>query len=75
LDAGAKLWFGEEQARYILAVKDGPALLAAAAAQDIPALQIGLSIFENKLTLPKAVAISLQQLRDAHEGFFPKWFA
>jgi phosphoribosylformylglycinamidine synthase subunit PurL len=82
-DAGVELvangdaayWFGEDQARYILAVKDAAALLAAATAQNIPATQIGSSINGNKLTLPNAVAISLTQLRDAHEGFFPAWFA
>jgi phosphoribosylformylglycinamidine (FGAM) synthase-like enzyme len=82
-DAGVELvangdaayWFGEDQARYILAVKDAAALLAAATAQNIPATQIGSSINGNKLTLPNAVAISLTQLRDAHEGFFPTWFA
>jgi phosphoribosylformylglycinamidine synthase len=75
LQGSAETWFGEDQARYILAVQDAPALLAATAAQNIPAVQIGSSINGNKLTLPNAVAISLAQLRDAHEGFFPAWFA
>jgi phosphoribosylformylglycinamidine synthase len=74
-EADASYWFGEDQARYVLAVPDPAAVLAAAAAAGIPATQIGSSTNGNKLTLPNAVAISLPQLRDAHEGFFPKWFA
>ena len=75
VENGAEFWFGEDQARYILAVQDAPALLAAAESAGIPALRIGSSINGNKLTLPSAIAISLPQLRDAHEGFFPAWFA
>ncbi len=71
----AEYWFGEDQARYILAVKDVPDLLAAAAAAGIPAQHIGRSSDEKKLTLPDGLAISLTQLSDAHEGFFPRWFA
>jgi phosphoribosylformylglycinamidine synthase len=74
-DYDASHWFGEDQARYVLAVKEPAALLAAAFVEGIPATQIGSSINGNKLTLPNAVAISLAQLRDAHERFFPAWFA
>ena len=74
-EGDATYWFGEDQARYVLAVQDASALLAAASAAGIPATQIGSSINGNKLTLPNAVAISLPQLRDAHERFFPAWFA
>ena len=71
----AEYWFGEDQARYILAVTDAADLLAAAAAAGIPAQHIGRSTDEKKLTLPDGLAISLPQLSDAHEGFFPRWFA
>ena len=71
----AEYWFGEDQARYILAVKDAADLLVAAAAAGIPAQHIGRSSGEKKLTLPDGLAISLPQLSDAHEGFFPRWFA
>jgi phosphoribosylformylglycinamidine synthase II len=67
-------WFGEDQARYILAVTDAPALLAAAAAAAIPAEHIGHT-GGNNLTLPDTIAISLKSLREAHERFFPAWFA
>jgi phosphoribosylformylglycinamidine synthase len=71
---GHEFWFGEDQSRYVLAVQDGAVLLAAAAAAGIPALHIGQS-GSNSLTLSGTIAISLQTLRDAHEGFFPSWFA
>ena len=67
-------WFGEDQARYVLAVPDAEALLAAAAAQAVPAEHIGHAAGDG-LTLPGGFSISLQTLRDAHEGFFPNWFA
>jgi phosphoribosylformylglycinamidine synthase subunit PurL len=67
-------WFGEDQARYILAVTDADALLATAALFDVPAEHIGHAI-GNRLTLSEGISISLQTLRDAHEGFFPNWFA
>jgi phosphoribosylformylglycinamidine synthase II len=69
-----EFWFGEDQARYILAVPDAAPLLAAAAGAGIPALHIGQT-GSNSLTLPAGVAISLTSLRDVHEGFFPSWFA
>ncbi len=68
-------WFGEEQARYVLAVQDSPALLAAAAKAGVPAVKIGQASGNGKLTHSDTIAISLTQLRDAHERFFPTWFA
>jgi phosphoribosylformylglycinamidine synthase len=68
-------WFGEEQARYVLAVQDAPALLAAAREAGIPAAKIGQANGSGKLTHSDAIAISLPQLREAHERFFPALFA
>ncbi len=67
-------WFGEDQARYILAVTNPTAILTAAHAAGIPARHIGHT-GGNSLTLTGANPISLATLRDAHEGFFPNWFA
>jgi phosphoribosylformylglycinamidine synthase II len=67
-------WFGEDQARYVLAVPDAASLLAEADAQGVPAEHIGHAAGDS-LTLPDGFSISLQTLRDAHEGFFPNWFA
>jgi phosphoribosylformylglycinamidine synthase len=65
-------WFGEDQARYILAVADSAALLQAAAAAGAPARQIGQT-GGGDLTLPDGDTISLSTLRAAHEQFFPAW--
>jgi phosphoribosylformylglycinamidine synthase len=62
-------WFGEDQARYLLAVADGAALLARAGG--IPARLVGRSTGEGHLILPDASTISLDELRAAHERFFP----
>ena len=65
-------WFGEDQGRYVLAVADGAALLAAAAAAGVPAQRIGAS-GGGGLTLPGGATISLATLRRAHERFLPDW--
>ncbi len=65
-------WFGEDQARYLLAVADPAALLAAAAAAGIPARPLG-STGGRDLTLPDGATISLHALRRAHERFLPDW--
>jgi len=65
-------WFGEDQARYVLAVDDADAVLAAAKAASVPAMRLGQA-GGTHLTLPGVVAISLDELRAAHERFFPAW--
>jgi phosphoribosylformylglycinamidine synthase II len=70
--ADAKFWFGEDQARYVLAVADSAALLAAAHAAGMPARRLGHSGGRD-LTLPDGATISLESLRQAHEAFLPAW--
>jgi phosphoribosylformylglycinamidine synthase len=69
-------WFGEDQARYILAAQ--PAEVATIFSQanlaGITAAPIGHAEGAD-LTLPGCIAISLGDLRAAHEGFFQTWFA
>ncbi len=65
-------WFGEEQARYVLAVPEAAAVLAAAATVNVPARRIGHTGGDH-LTLPDATTISLDELRTTHERFFPAW--
>jgi phosphoribosylformylglycinamidine synthase II len=65
-------WFGEDQARYVLAVADADGVMAAAASAGVPAMRLGRSGGAH-LTLPGGVAISLLELRAAHERFFPAW--
>ncbi len=74
-DTSPAFCFGEDQARYILAVDEAEPLLAAAFAAGIPAQKIGHTTIDECLTLPGGVAISLSILREANEGFFPAWFA
>jgi phosphoribosylformylglycinamidine synthase len=84
-DAGARLlpgpagpgahefWFGEDQARYVLAVRDGAALLQAAAFAGVEAIRIGEALAAGELTLPDGTTMSLAELRRANEDFFPAW--
>ncbi len=65
-------WFGEDQARYLLAVPDGRSMLAAANAAGVPAMLIGRSGGAD-LTLPGALSISVARLRAVHEAWFPAW--
>lgn len=65
-------WFGEDQARYVVAVADAAALLAAAAAAGVPARQVGRSHGAD-LTLPDGHTMSLASVRAMHERFFPAW--
>ncbi len=65
-------WFGEDQGRYVLAVADSAALLAAAAAEGVPARRLG-SAGGLDLTLPDGATISLPVLRRRHEQFLPDW--
>ncbi|MBV8092835.1 MAG: phosphoribosylformylglycinamidine synthase subunit PurL [Acetobacteraceae bacterium] len=69
---GHAFWFGEDQARYILAVAEAPSVLRAAEARGVPAVRIGSSGGQD-LTLVDGGTISLKALRAAHESFFPNW--
>ncbi len=63
-------WFGEDQGRYILAVEDGAALLAAARAAGVPAERLGHSSGRT-LVMPGADAIDISRLVAAHEATLP----
>jgi phosphoribosylformylglycinamidine synthase len=63
-------WFGEDQARYVLAVADGAALMAKAKAAGVPAQLIGAA-GGGDLVLPDATAISIEKLAAAHEATLP----
>jgi phosphoribosylformylglycinamidine synthase len=66
-------WFGEDQARYIAATADAPALLEAARSAGVPARILGRATGQH-LTLPHGATISIAELRNHHERFFPEWF-
>ena len=68
--------FGEDQARYLLAVdpETVPDLLYSASAQGIPAGVVGV-VGGDGLTLPRGEAIAVADLRAAHEGWLPAYMA
>ncbi len=63
-------WFGEDQARYVVAVPDAGALIAAATAAGVPATRLGRS-GGGDLVLPGGRSISVAALRAAHEATLP----
>jgi phosphoribosylformylglycinamidine synthase II len=69
---GHAFWFGEDQARYIVAVPDHANFTRIAEAAGIPAMRLGTSGGQD-LTLPDGGSISIASLRAAHERFFPAW--
>jgi phosphoribosylformylglycinamidine synthase subunit PurL len=68
--------FGEDQARYVLAVPtdDADEILARAKASGVPALKLGTT-GTDALILPGEQAISLSSLRSAHENWLPEYMA
>ena len=66
--------FGEDQARYLLAVDDPDAMLERAAAAGVPALRIG-DTGGGALTVGGQSSISLDELRELHEAWMPAWIA
>ncbi|TCI00913.1 phosphoribosylformylglycinamidine synthase subunit PurL [Roseococcus sp. SYP-B2431] len=64
-------WFGEDQSRYVLAVADVAALLAAAKLAGVPALVLGRA-GGNTLEIPGGDAISVVELTAANEATLPE---
>jgi phosphoribosylformylglycinamidine synthase len=63
-------WFGEDQGRYVVAVADAKAFLAAAAAAGVPAMALGRS-GGGDLVLTGGRSISVSALRQANEATLP----
>ena len=68
--------FGEDQARYVLAVEadKAPDILYAAKAGGVPAMVLGLTGGDS-LILPGGEAISVAKLKAAHESWLPDYMA
>ena len=66
--------FGEDQARYILAVADASGLLVRAEAAGVPAAMLGTT-GGDALTVEGHGAISTADLRRAHEAWLPNYMA
>ena len=69
---GHAFWFGEDQARYLVAVPDSASFIRAADAAGIPAMRLGTS-GGGDLTLPDGGTISVESLRAENAAFFPTW--
>ncbi len=68
--SGHGFWFGEDQARYVLATREPEAVLAAARAAHVPAMRLGHS-GGGDLVVPGAGSISVARLRDLNEATLP----
>jgi phosphoribosylformylglycinamidine synthase subunit PurL len=68
--------FGEDQGRYLVAVDEDVAadVLYAAGARGIPAVTLGVTCGDS-LILPGQQAISVKQLKAAHEAWLPDYMA
>jgi phosphoribosylformylglycinamidine synthase subunit PurL len=64
--------YGEDQGRYLVATDDGGALLAAAQAAGVPAVQLGYSGGPD-LIVDGLLAMPLGELRLAHEAWLPTY--
>jgi phosphoribosylformylglycinamidine synthase II len=67
--------FGEDQARYLVTTTDPAAIVEKAAAAGVPAAVIGRTEAGAALTVSGGVSISLETLRDAYEGWMPRYMA
>ena len=70
----ANYWFGEDQARYVVATQNPASLLREAGSAGIAAAVIGRAE-KTGLTLPDGVTISREVLHEAHTRFFPAWMS
>ena len=69
-DDDAGFWFGEDQARYVLAVADGNLDALTALLGDAPHAVLGKT-GGDRLTIGGGVSISVAELQTLHEGWFP----
>ncbi len=65
-------WFGEDQARYVVAVADAAEFMLAADDAGVPVIRLGAAMGE-RITLADGSFVELADLRAAHERFFPAW--
>lgn len=72
----AAYWFGEDQARYLVAVPAGEAtaIVSELTAAGLIADQIGLT-GGNEITIKGAEGVALSALRQAHEAYLPNLLA
>ncbi len=66
--------FGEDQGRYVVAVKDAAAFLTAAQSAGIPATQLGTT-GGSALSLEGQGSLDIKELRSANEAWLPEYMA
>ena len=66
--------FGEDQARYVVAVSAGDAAVLEAEAVGIPLRELG-TVGGSRLEINGALSIEVEQLTIAHESWFPNFMA
>jgi phosphoribosylformylglycinamidine synthase len=71
-----EFWFGEDQARYVVALSqtDAARLIADAQQMGVPVHRLG-AVSGAMLTLDDEVNISVRQLKDTHESWLPSYMA
>jgi len=65
-------WFGEDQARYVIATAEADTILAAATKAGVPAILLGHS-GGSGLTMADGTTISVAELARENARFFPEW--
>ncbi len=74
LEPNSATLFGEDQARYLLTTSDPDSVLSRANAANISAVALGTT-GGTTLTVAGHPPISLEVMRDAHEGWLPDYMA
>ena len=69
-------WFGEDQARYVVAVAPGTAeaIRKAAADAGVP-VRVAGTVGGDRIVLPGETPLALTTLKTAHEGWLPRFMA
>ena len=69
--------FAEDQARYVVTCRPGKVatILASAEVASVPAEHIGLVTADPRLIVGEAASISMSELSNAHEGWFPAFMS
>ncbi len=73
-DNPGAFWFGEDQARYVVAVKTPDIVISRASEKDIPCSIIGHTC-EGSLVFPDGSDIAVDDLNAAHTGWLPGYMA
>jgi phosphoribosylformylglycinamidine synthase len=63
--------FGEDQGRYVVAAPSEAALYKVLREADVPHMFLG-NATSNEISFCRRPSVALEDLRRAHEGFFPK---